>query len=346
MTDFNLTPHRRYNPLNDSWVQVSPHRTQRPWQGQEDEIIPAQPISYDPSCYLCPGNQRAGNKSNPGYEGIYVFPNDFPALLPAADGSDNASTSVESELFRAQTTSGECRVICYSPDHSLALSSLPESTLLDVIDTWAEQYCDLITAHQWVQIFENRGAMMGCSNPHPHGQIWAVDHLPMEGEKELASQRDYHQRHGNSLLLDYIEKEAELDARVVCSNDQWVVVVPYWAVWPYETMLVAKQPTAHLGELDTAQRTALAAIMQQLLRTYDAIFAAPFPYSFGWHNAPKEVGAQGWQLHAHFYPPLLRSATVRKFMVGYEMLAEPQRDVTPEYASEILQNLAAKYTRT
>ena len=327
-------PHRRHNPLTDSWVLVSPHRTQRPWQGQlEDTAAPAG-AAYDSECYLCPGNERAGGNRNPDYDGVFIFDNDFPALLPERGTDAEPSDG----LFRTMPEAGRCRVICYSPEHNRSLGTLPIDRVCDVVDHWAAEYEALIGDHQWVQIFENRGAAMGCSNPHPHGQIWAAEHLPTEAERERTAQADYRKRHESNLLSDYARDELRRGERVLIDNESWLVVVPYWAAWPFETLLISKKPAAHLGELDKAQKQDLALAIKELLHCYDNLFSVAFPFTFGWHSAPRGSAGDDWRLHAHFYPPLLRSATVRKFMVGYEMLSEPQRDITPEQACQQLRN--------
>ena len=270
---------------------------------------------------------------NPDYEGVYVFDNDFPALLDP----DQMERS-EDPLFRAQTTKGVCRVVCFSPDHSKTLPLLPVARLREVIDVWADQTAELGTRFASVQIFENKGAMMGCSNPHPHGQIWATAHLPDELVEETAQQAAYHAEHGSSLLLDLAAREAHSGKRVVEINADWLAIVPFWAAWPFETLLLPRFEVQRLPQLESGQRDSLAAILKALTTRYDNLFRTSFPYSMGWHQAPFEEGTplKGFQLHAHFYPPLLRSASVRKFMVGYEMLAEPQRDLTPERAAEML----------
>lgn len=328
----STSPHRRYNPLTDSWVLVSPHRTQRPWQGQLEASAPPDGLPYDPDCYLCPGNERAGGRRNPAYEDVFVFDNDFPALLP--DTGDFAGE--DGVLLRSAPAVGCCRVVCYSPRHDLGFGDLSTAQIGRVIDTWAEQYTELIARYQWVQIFENRGAAMGCSNPHPHGQIWAIDSLPTEAGRKRASQEKYRKAHGSNLLADYAATEIERGERVLINNDDWLVVVPYWAAWPFETLVIAKRDVGRLDELDEPGRNHLARSLKALVSAYDRLFAVPFPYTFGWHNAPRGVTRDGWRLHAHFYPPLLRSAEIRKFMVGFEMLAEPQRDITPETACEQL----------
>jgi len=329
-------PHRRYNPLSGDWILVSPQRTKRPWKGQVEKPSPEVRPQYDPNCYLCPGNERAGGDRNPQYEFTYVFTNDFAALLP-----DTPDTSVSSNpLLRTESEQGTCRVICFSPRHDL---TLPEMTVEDVrcvVDVWAEQMAELGQRYAWVQIFENKGAVMGCSNPHPHCQIWAGSALPNEPAKEEHQQRVYFDEYGEPLLVAYARLETELGERIVVENAHWMAVVPYWAVWPFETMLLPRRHVLRLPDLDDTERAALASILKRLLTRYDNLFEISFPYSMGWHGAPTDGGEYPhWQLHAHFYPPLLRSATVKKFMVGYEMLAEAQRDLTTEQAAERLRAL-------
>jgi UDPglucose--hexose-1-phosphate uridylyltransferase len=323
--------HRRHNPLLDSWVLVSAGRDRRPWQGSVEVAAVARRPAYEPSCYLCPGNERAGGARNPDYRGTYVFTNDFPALLP-----DVGESEVRDGLLVAQSEAGTCRVLCYSPRHDLDLVDLDDTALRAVIDAWAAQTDDLGERFRWVQVFENRGEQMGASSPHPHGQIWAGSVLPSDPEREVATQRAYRERTGRSLLLDYISQEAG-GPRVIAANAEWTAVVPFWAVWPFEALLVANSPAGRLGEVGDAARSGLANILRELLLRYDGLFRAPFPYSFGWHQAPfGDADDGGWQLHAHFFPPMLRSATIRKFMVGYELLAEPQRDLSPEAAAKRL----------
>lgn len=331
-------PHRRYNALTGEWVLVSPHRTKRPWQGKQEKPATETRPAYDPKCYLCPGNERAGGEQNPQYEDTYVFGNDFAALLAEAPAVGDSGD----ELFRTEAVSGICRVICFSPRHDLTLAEMSPAEVRRVVELWASQAEELGRDWRWVQIFENKGALMGCSNPHPHGQIWASSSLPNEPAKELATQRAYHAKHGSPLLVDYARREAEAGERVVCENEHWLAVVPYWAVWPFETMLLPREHVARLQDLNDAQRGALAEIMPRLLTRYDNLFEVSFPYSMGWHGAPNDGGDEGefWQLHAHFYPPLLRSATVRKFLVGYEMMAEAQRDLTAEQAAQRLAALS------
>lgn len=336
---FNPTdhPHRRYNPLADQWVLVSPHRAKRPWQGQQEKADTEQKPSHDPECYLCPGNRRITGETNPNYQKPFVFTNDFSALLPDTPSFENH----ENPLFRSQAVRGVSRVICFSPDHAKTLPELSETEIQAVIEVWQQQAQELGQQYRWVQIFENKGAVMGCSNPHPHGQIWAGDFLPDLPQKADSAQKNYFQQHGTPLLQDYANEELRRRERIVVETEHWLAVVPYWAAWPFETLLLPKQSVARITELSDVQSRDLAAAMKQLTTRYDNLFQTIFPYSMGWHGAPFDGEAHPeWTLHAHFYPPLLRSATVRKFMVGYEMLAEAQRDLTPEQAAERLAALS------
>lgn len=332
-------PHRRLNPLSGEWVLVSPHRAKRPWQGQvEKPAVSARP-AYDPTCYLCPGNARAGGHVNPPYTGTFVFDNDFAALVP---GGDDLLVN-DGDLLVAHAEPGRCRVVCFSPRHDRSLPDLPLGDVRRVVDVWAEEYLALGSDPQvaHVQIFENKGEAMGASNPHPHGQIWAQRTVPMHVARELDRQRAHHARHGRTLLGDYVALELARGERVVVANDHFVALVPFWAVWPFETLVVSRRAVPHVAALDDAERDALADVLGRLTRRYDRLFDVSFPYSAGLHQAPTDGAAYPeWHLHLHFYPPLLRSATVRKFLVGYEMLGEPQRDLTAETAAERLRALS------
>lgn len=329
-------PHRRYNPLLGEWVLVSPHRTKRPWQGQQEKPESVRRPSHDAGCYLCAGNTRANGEVNPRYESTFTFTNDFAALLPDTPGFES-----HSGLFQSEAVRGECRVICFSPRHDLTLAQMDPADLENVIRTWQSQSSELGKTYQWVQLFENKGLTMGCSNPHPHGQIWAGNWVPQNIEQEDKHQAAYFEIEGSALLLDYAEEEIERKERVVTRNGDWVIVVPYWAVWPFETLLLPRFPLSRIEELNESRVASLAEVMRDLLVRYDNLFQTDFPYSMGWHGAPYRDGDRShWQLHAHYYPPLLRSASVRKFMVGYEMLAEAQRDITPEQAAQRLRELS------
>lgn len=325
--------HRRWNPLLDEWVLVSPHRAKRPWQGQQEAACTDAAPAHDPNCYLCAGNKRITGDVNPDYTGTFVFTNDFPALQENTDDLDEP----QDPLMVVRPVRGTARVMCFSPDHSKSLPQLSQSAIEGVIDTWAAQLNDLGQRYKWVQIFENKGAVMGCSNPHPHGQIWAQDQLPTEAQKIHDNLKRYYDEHGRNLLVDYAAREVASGERVVDVNDHWVVVVPFWACWPFELLLMPRAHVSHLNTLNAEQKASLAQIMKRCLTRYDNLFQCSFPYSMGWRGRPFEGEDQAhWQLHASFFPPLLRSASVKKFMVGYEMLAEAQRDITPEQAAERL----------
>ena len=331
-------PHRRRNLLSGEWVLVSPHRTKRPWQGQVERTPGDDRPAYDPTCYLCPGNGRAGGKQNPPYTNTFVFDNDFAALLP-----DGPRGAVSGGFFETQAETGVCRVICFSPRHDLTLPQMELPDIRRVVDVWAEQITDLGQRPEinYVQIFENKGEVMGCSNPHPHGQIWSNYSIPQEPEKEDNRQHAYFAEHGSPLLVDYLAAEMAAGERIVVENQHWVGLCPFWAVWPFETMLLPRRHVSQLPDLTGDERDALADILKRLTTRYDNLFQTSFPYSMGWHGQPTDGQRHPhWQLHAHFYPPLLRSATVKKFMVGYEMLGNAQRDITAEQAAARLRGLS------
>ncbi len=340
MIDLKERPHRRLNPLTNEWILVSPHRAKRPWQGQVEDIAEDDHPTYDPACYLCPGNGRAGGNQNPDYVATFVFDNDFPALLPDTEPGEDQSHS----LFQSQAERGICRVICFSPRHDWTLAHMPAPDIRRVVDVWAEQTTDL-SQREWmryVQVFENKGEMMGCSNPHPHGQIWATERLPREVAKEALTQLRYFTQHSCTLLADLLEEEHRRAERLVYTNDYWTILVPFWAIWPFEVMLISHRPVQWISDLDNDERDALAAAISAITIRYDNLFKTSFPYSMGVHQAPVNSGDQShWHLHAHFYPPLLRSAIVKKHMVGYEMLGTPQRDITAESAAERLRQQSA-----
>lgn len=332
-----LLPHRRRNPLTGEWVLCSPHRATRPWQGQREATAGDQRPAHDPTCYLCAGNKRANGEINPAYTDTFVFENDFRALL-----DEEGAAIASSDLLQRAPVRGTCRVICFSPRHDLTLARMAPAEVERVISTWQRESAELGQRYAWVQVFENKGAVMGCSNPHPHGQIWAMDCLPTLPALEERHQRRYFEAHGRPLLLDYVLEELQRGERIVCGNADWLVVVPYWATWPFETILLPRFSVQRMPELLPAQRASLATIMGDLLRRYDRLFEVDFPYSMGWHGAPYDgTAARHWQLHAHFFPPLLRSASVKKFMVGFEMLGESQRDITPEAAAARLREVGS-----
>ncbi len=333
-------PHRRCNPLTGEWTLVSPHRVQRPWQGKIERPAKAQLPMFDPECYLCPGNRRSSGVVNPRYTGVHVFDNDFSALLPGMQPvAENPATFLRQDAVR-----GVCRVLCFSPRHDLTLARMSPEEIRRIVDLWAGQVEELGRLYRWVQIFENRGEIMGCSNAHPHGQLWAGSALPNEPAKEDFCQEQHRTAHGSVLLLDYVRFEEAERVRVVVANEHWLALVPFWAVWPFETLLVPRRHVLRIPDLGDTERDSLAEILKRLLVRYDNLFEVSFPYTMGWHGAPAGPGDfSHWQLHAHFYPPLLRSATVKKFMVGYEMLSEPQRDITPEAAAARLQSLPEQH---
>lgn len=342
--DLTATTHRRKNKLTDEWVLVSPHRNKRPWQGQVEADEQIEFPKYDPECPLCAGNTRANGETNPDYQTTHVFTNDFAALNQSTPEPDAEQTS---DLFQAEPASGTCRVICFSPQHNLSLPEMSVTAIGHVVSTWIEQYTELSRDYRWVQIFENKGAIMGCSQPHPHGQIWAHNFVPSLVAKEDAQQLEYFKQHKSVLLLDYLEQELRAKERIVVENDDWVALVPYWAAWPFETLLLPKTAVSRIDQLSASQQNHLAGALRELTIRYDNVFSCSFPYSMGWHGAPAgDTESAHWQLHAHFYPPLLRSATVKKHMVGYEMLAEPQRDLTAETAADVLRSCETVHFKT
>jgi UDPglucose--hexose-1-phosphate uridylyltransferase len=332
-------PHRRFNPLSGDWVLVSPHRAKRPWLGQVEKLSAENLPAYDPTCYLCPRNERAGGFVNPDYHGTFVFENDFAALLPDAEEEYVPS---DSPLLRAVPERGQCLVVCFSPRHDLTLPELDLPAVENVLEAWTQASSDLMRRDyvRYVQVFENKGAIMGCSNPHPHSQVWAQSQSPNEIARELACQSSYYNQNQRPLLLDYIREEQKRGERLLYSNDHFTAAVPFWAVWPFEVLVTAHRPVSSLTELSSSEVSALAEVLHHVTTKYDNLFEISFPYSMGFHQAPADGGPHPeWVLHAHFYPPLLRSATVRKFMVGFEMLAMPQRDITPEIAAQRLRSL-------
>ena len=336
-------PHRRFNPLKREWGLVSPNRTQRPWQGQTEKTAASAALTYDPQCYLCPGNARAGGARTDKYENTYVFENDYAALKP--DAPRFSSDEEGKGILVAEGESGICRVICFSPRHDLTLAKMSVGEIRRVVDVWAEQYAELGAREDigYVQVFENRGAMMGASNPHPHGQIWASRSVPNEVVAEQIGQAEYLREHGCCLLCAYREMEVVLGQRVVAKNESFIAVVPFWAVWPFEVMILPSRHIADLESMTDAERDDFAAMLQQVTKTYDKVFDTPFPYSMGLHPKPSDgEDHPEWHFHVHFYPPLLRSATIRKFMVGFELLGGPQRDITPETAAETLRAAALR----
>jgi UDPglucose--hexose-1-phosphate uridylyltransferase len=342
--DLHAYPHVRFNPLRGEWILVSPHRNTRPWQGQVETVPDADKPAHDPNCYLCPRSTRAGGVVNPDYRSTYVFDNDYPALLPTTPPADRGV----GDLLVARAETGICRVVCFSPRHDLTLARMEAHALRGVIDVWTEETRTLgaEAGINYVQIFENRGAAMGASNPHPHGQIWATATVPNEPARELDAFRAHRAAHGTCLLCDYLAVELARAERLVCENDAFVALVPFWAVWPFETLVLPRRHLAGLEDLSPAERDALADMLKRLTTRYDNLFETAFPYSMGFHPRPSDGEAHDqWHLHAHFYPPLLRSATVRKFMVGFEMLGSPQRDMTPEDAAARLRAASEDHYR-
>jgi len=329
-------PHKRYNILTGEWVLVSPHRTQRPWQGKQESESKKHGIAHDPNCYLCPTNIRANGEKNPEYSSTFVFNNDFAALLPNIVDFD-----YHDGLLKAKSEKGICKVVCFSPNHSLTLPDLELEDIVKVITVWQKEYYELgqMEDINHVQIFENKGAIMGCSNPHPHGQIWAQKSIPAEVMKKTVTQKEYYQKNGKSLLYSYLEQELELDERIVCNSESFTSLVPFWAVWPYEVTIIPKRHMVHIGQMTNQEKKDFAQQIKTVTQKYDRLFDTSFPYSAGIHQSPTDQAHQEWHWHMPFFPPLLRSATVKKFMVGYEMFGMPQRDITPEITAQKLKEL-------
>ncbi len=336
--NFNSNPHRRYNILTGEWVLVSPHRTKRPWQGKIEEIVTTTSPKYDPSCYLCPGNKRSSGANNPEYKKPFTFINDFSAMI-----EDIPFEQVSNGLLKGESESGICKVVCFSPEHSMTLPLMPVASIVDVISLWQKEYLELgpIEGINHVQIFENKGAIMGCSNPHPHGQIWSQRSIPELVKKKQEKFSDYWNKNNSNLLEDYVNQELEIDERVLFENDHFISLIPYWAVWPYETMILPKKKISYISALNERQKISFAEIIKSTTIKLDNIFSTSFPYSMGIHQAPTDGKEHPeWHMHMTFYPPLLRSATVKKFMVGYEMFANAQRDITAEQAATTIKNLS------
>ncbi|EOZ91497.1 Galactose-1-phosphate uridylyltransferase [Indibacter alkaliphilus LW1] len=335
---FEQHSHRRYNPFTGEYVQVSPHRSNRPWQGQQEKTTKTKGLSYDPECFLCPGNKRVGGEINPDYSDTFVFQNDFGALTQEVPEGEY----IEGEFFKAKSEKGICKVLCFSPDHSKTIPELSIEQVTEVVKSWKREYIELGDKPfiNYIQIFENKGEVMGCSNPHPHGQIWAQESIPDEPYKKQRNFKDYHDRKGSSMVCDYVYEELKKGERVLYENDSFVVLVPFWTIWPFETMIAPKYRLQSLRFLDKYQMRDFADAYKTLTMKYDKLFDVSFPYSAGIHQAPTDSKDHPeWDMHMVFYPPLLRSATVKKFMVGYEMLANPQRDLTAEKAASVLRAL-------
>jgi len=345
--------HRRFNPLRGEWVIVSAGRNARPWQGRVETPEPAQPPEYDANCYLCPGNERAHGVRNPRYASTFAFDNDFPALVPEPlapipDHSARQAELAPTDLLIARPERGICRVLCFSPRHDLTLPLMETPEIRQVVDLWITEYAAAaeLPWARYAMAFENRGTQMGASNPHPHGQFWATESVPNEPARERLAFDDYRAAHGRCLLCEYVQRETKEGERLVCGNDHFVALVPFWAMWPFETLVVARRHVAAIDALDHVERDALAEVLKRLTTRYDNLFETPFPYSMGVHQQPLRDAGHDWHLHLHFYPPLLRSATIRKFMVGFEMLGSPQRDFSPEHAAARLQAAGETHYQT
>ena len=329
--------HRRYNILTGEWVLVSPQRSKRPWQGQNESVVKKESIEHDPNCYLCAGNTRINGKKNPNYKDVLVFPNDFAALQQGA-----STFKIRKGLLKVESESGICRVVCFSPDHSKSLANLPLSAIIKVIQVWCAQYTELgqMENINYVQIFENKGAIMGCSNPHPHGQIWSQSIIPNEVIKKDKHQRKYYNSNQQSLLKDYVSQELDIKERIIFENTSFVILTPFWAIWPFEVMIVPKLHQQSITQLNSNEKKDFAQAISVITKAYDKLFNCSFPYSSGIHQAPTDnTNTLHWHWHMSFYPPLLRSSTIKKFMVGYEMFGMPQRDITAEQASKRLRDL-------
>ncbi|MDX2303167.1 MAG: UDP-glucose--hexose-1-phosphate uridylyltransferase [Microscillaceae bacterium] len=341
MSNFSIREHshRRLNILTGEWILVSPHRTKRPWQGKIEKPAQDNRPSYDPQCYLCPGNERVGGLKNPDYQNTFVFSNDFAALMHHSEEG-----TWQDGLLTAKSEKGICKVMCFSPNHALTIPEMDINSLENIISTWQAQYLDLgrMDFINYVQIFENKGELMGCSNPHPHGQIWAQSSIPMEVQKKSQKQKEYWELKNKTLIADYLQQELASQERIIIENNSFVALVPFWATWPYEVMICPIRPMPHIGQLSPQEKTDFAQILQATTTRLDNLFETSFPYSMGIHQCPTHKGHNypEWHWHVSFYPPLLRSATVKKFMVGYEMFAEAQRDISPEMAADKLRNLS------
>ncbi|KAJ3314587.1 hypothetical protein HDV04_006146 [Boothiomyces sp. JEL0838] len=357
MTDFDFTEHshKRYNPLNDSWILCSPHRAKRPWlgmqwliEGQQESTNDQQSPSYLPDCFLCPGNKRINGEQNPKYESTFVFANDFPAVKDQQPEYDPNSIQIENvpkdlvnRLYKAQGVRGCAKVVCFSPDHSKTMAEMNADEIVEIVKTWKNLALELkeMPNINYAVMFENKGSAMGCSNPHPHGQVWATEDVPQEPAAEIKSLKKYQNEHHSCLLCDLVKTELAFKDRIVCQNDSWICIVPFWAIWPFETLLLPKEHVNSIDTISEQQQKGLAALLSEITCKYDNLFETSFPYSMGLHGAPLKEENSPMHLHLHFYPPLLRSATVKKFLVGFEMLGQPQRDLTAEQAAKRLRDL-------